>query len=272
MKSKEVIRILHLASTVWFMLCTGYVFILAMHQAGVNWFVIFSLSGHWAMIVTLLVSLYLFAIFRGADSGMGMHLEHPLTSTSYYMVFYSLAPFLGTIAGVLGMLGETRIGTLAGGIALGTIGATFLTWVVVDPIAALFELMAPKPKRHRAERLAQARIQKQLEQENRKKMLDRLFEQEHENERLWKEAFGPQAERLARLLASDGNDFSKAEQEAINIGVEAWTKGGLICMRYLRNTAADIFKQQYGERQFVDYISAWWDGIGRWRNSSLSIR
>jgi hypothetical protein len=272
MKSKKAIKIIHLASTIWFMLCTGYVFILALHQAGVNWFVIFSLSGQWALIVTLLVSLYLFALFRGTDSGMSIQLEHPLTSTSYYMTFYSLAPFLGAIAGVLGMLGETKIGTLSGGIALGTIGATFLTWVIVDPAAALFELLVPEPKRHRAERLAQAKIQKQLEQEKRKQMLDRLFEQEHENERLWKEAFGLHAERLARLLASDRNDFSKAEQEAINIGVEAWTKGGLICMRYLRNMAAEIFRQQYCEREFVDYISTWWDGIGRWRNPSLSVR
>jgi hypothetical protein len=103
-------------------------------------------------------------------------------------------------------------------------------------------------------------------------MLDSLFEQERENERLWKEVFAAQTQRLAILLASDGNDFAKAEQEAISIGVEAWTKGGLICMRYLRNTAAEIFRQQYGERQFVDYISAWWDGIGRWRNPSLAVR
>jgi hypothetical protein len=263
---------MHLASTVWFMLCTGYVFILAMHQAGFNWFVIFSLSGHWALIVILSVSLYLFAIFRGANNGLYLQAEHPLTSTSYYMVFYSLAPFLGTIAGVLGTLGETKVGTFSGGIAMGTIGATFLTWVIVDPVTGMFELLAPEPKKHRAERLAQAKIQKQLEQENRKQMLDRLFEQEHENERRWKEAFTPQAERLAMLLAYEKNDFSKAEQEAIDIGVEAWTKGGLICMRYLHNLAADIFRQKYSDRQFVDYISSWWNGIGRWRNPSLAVR
>jgi hypothetical protein len=272
METRKVIQRIHLTSTVWFMLCTGYIFILAMHEAGFNWFVIFSLSGQWTLIVVLLVSLYLFAIFRGANHGQGMQVEHPLTSTSYYMAFYSLAPFLGAIAGVVEMLGETKVGTLSGGIAMGTIGATFLTWVLVDPVTGLLELLAPEPKKHRAERLAQARIQKQLEQENRKQMLDRLFEQERENERLWKKAFAPQAEQLARLLASDGNDFSKAEQEAISIGVEAWKKGGLICMRYLRDMAAEIFRQQYGERQFVDYISAWWDGIGRWRNPSLAVR
>jgi hypothetical protein len=272
MKSKKAIRVIHLASTVWFMLCTGYVFILAMRQAGFNWFVIFSLSGHWALIVVLLVSLYLFAIFRGADQALGTQVEHPLTSTSYYMAFYSLAPFLGTIAGALSTWGETTVETLSAGVAIGTIGATFLTWVIVDPVAGMCELLAPEPKKHRAERLAQARIQKQLEQENRKQLLERLSEQEHENERLWKEAFSQQAEHLAKLLASDGKDFLKAEQEAISIGMEAWSKGGLICMRYLRKTAEEIFRQRYSERQFVDYISTWWDGIGRWRNPSTATR
>jgi hypothetical protein len=250
------------------MLCTGYVFILAMWQAGFNWLVIFSLSGYWALIITLLVSLYLFAVFRGASPVLSMEKEHPLTSSAYYMAFYVSTPFLGAIAGLLSMIGETGVNFPLGRLAMGTIIATFLTWIGVDPITGLLELLAPQPRRHRAERLEQARIQKQLEQENRKKMLARLSEQECENERMWKEAFTPQAERLARLLASDCNEFSKAEQEALNIGVEAWAKGGLICMRYLRNMAADIFRQQYGERQFVDYISVWWDGIGRWRNPS----
>ena len=99
-------------------------------------------------------------------------------------------------------------------------------------------------------------------------MLSRVFEQERENKQLWKDMFAPQAERLARLLASEDDDFTRAEQEAIGIGVEAWRTGGLICMKYLRDTAAEIFRQQYNEQQFVDYISAWWDGIGRWRNPS----
>jgi hypothetical protein len=271
MTTKKIIRAIHLASTIWFMLCTGYVFILAMHEAGFNWFIIFSLSGHWALIILLLVSLYLFAIFRGADSGISTQAEHPLTGTSYYMTFYSLAPFLGSIAGLIGMLGEAKFVIFSSGIVLGAISATFLTWVIVDPITGMLELLAPEPKKHRTERLAQARIQKQLEQENRKKMLDRLFEQERENDRLWKEEFTPQAERLAMLLAYDKSDFSKAEQEAIDIGVEAWKKGGLVCMRYVRNSAAEIFRQKYSDRQFVDYISSWWNGIGRWRNPSLAV-
>jgi len=272
MGTKKAIKLLHLASTIWFMVCTGYIFTLAMHQAGFNWFVIFSLSGHWALIIILLVSLYLFIIFRGTDPGLNMQAEHPLTSTPYYMMFYSLTPFLGAIAGILGILGETRIGTLLGGIALGTIGATFLTWVIIDPITGFFEVLTPGPKKQRSLRIASAMQQKRFEQETRKQKLDSLFEMERENERMWREEFMPQAQRLAMLLKCDVNDFSKAEQEAIRIGVEAWKKGGLICMRYLRNMAIEIFKEQYGEEMLIDYISGWWDGIGRWRNPALAVK
>ncbi len=268
MEIRKTIKMIHLAGTVWFILCTGYLFILALWQAGFNWLIIFSLSGYWALIISLLVSLYLFAVFRGASPAHSMEKEHPLTSTPYYMTFYVSTPFLGAIAGLLSMIDETGANLSLSRLAMGTIIATFTTWIAVDPITGLMELLAPEPRRQRAERLKQSRIQKQLEQENRKKTLDNLFEQERENERQWKEVFTPQAERLAGLLASDEGNFSTAEQEAINIGVEAWTKGGLICMRYLHDMAEDIFRQKYGERRFVDYITAWWDGIGRWRNSS----
>ena len=262
---------IHLASTILFMLCLGYVFILAMRQAGFNWFVIFSLSSQSALIIVLLVSLYLFAMFRGASPSSNTQKEHPLTGTSYYIAFYVSAPFLGAIAGVLSMIDTTKVSSLLDGIALGTIGATFLTWVIVDPVTGLLELLAPEPKKHRAERLAQAQIQKQLEQENRKKMLDRVFEQEKENQRQWRDSFASQADRLVFLLATEKNNFTKAEQEAIDIGVEAWKKGGLICMKYVRDMAKESFKQRYSEQQFVDYISAWWDGIGRWRKPSLQL-
>jgi hypothetical protein len=272
MGTRNAIKMIHLASTVLFMLCLGYVFILAMLQAGFNWFVIFSLSSQSALIVVLLVSLYLFAMFRGVSPSNNTQKEHPLTSTSYYIAFYISAPFLGAIAGILSMIGTTKVGSLPGGIALGAIGATFLTWVVVDPVTGLLESLAPEPKKHRVERLARMRIQKQLEQENRKKMLDRVFEQEKENERQWRESFASHADRLVFLLGCENNNFTKAEQEAISIGVEAWKKGGLICMKYVRDMAKETFKQRYGEQLFVDYISAWWDGIGRWRKPSLQLQ
>jgi hypothetical protein len=253
----------------WFMLCTVYVFILALRQAGFNWLIIFSLSGYLALLLTLLVCLYLFAIFRGASSAAIMQKEHPLTSTMYYMTFYVSTPFLGALAGILGMWGERRIEALSGAMAMGTIAATFLTWIVVDGVASSVELLTPQARQYRAERLAEARRLKQHEQTSRERLLNSIRERKSKNERLWRQALALHAGRLAKLLACDNTDFSSSEQEAIELGVKAWRMGGLSCMRYLRNMAMEEFKRQYNQRQPVDYICAWWDGIGRWRNPSL---
>jgi hypothetical protein len=269
MNFRKTLSSVHLIGTVWFILCTGYIFILAMSRAGFNWLIIFSLSGYAAFIVTLLVSLYLFTIFRGTGSGTALQKEHPLTSTTYYMAFYVSTPFLGVIAGVLGMLGETRVESLRGAIAMGSIIATFLTWIVVDSIVGSVEMLTPLARSHRTHRLARARLLKQYEQTHREQMLARALERKGENNRLWGQALAHQANKLANLLACDEAGFSKAEKEAIRLGVEAWQMGGLSCMRHLRNMAAELFRQKHNARQFVDYTSAWWDGIGRWRNPSL---
>jgi hypothetical protein len=221
-----------------------------------------------ALLVILLVSLYLFTIFRGAGKGPDMQKEHPLTSTTYYMAFYVTTPFLGAIAGMLGMMDETRITSLLESAALGTIVATFLTWIVVDSITGSAELLMPQPRKHRAQRLTEAKLQKQQEKANREQLLTYILEEERENESKWERALAPQASRLASLLAAEDADRTAAEQEAITIAAQAWRMGGLNCMRQLRNMTIDAFRRQSNERQFVDYISAWWDGVGNWRNPS----
>jgi hypothetical protein len=40
-------------------------------------------------------------------------------------------------------------------------------------------------------------------------------------------------------------------------------------MRQLRDMAIGIYKEQNQNKAIVDYISSWWDGIGRWRSPSL---
>ena len=67
MTKQRLLKVIHLLSTIWFILCTGYLLILALRQAGVHWWVIFSLSGHSAVLVFTLLSLYLFAFFRGTS-------------------------------------------------------------------------------------------------------------------------------------------------------------------------------------------------------------
>jgi len=270
MRHRNALKLVHLASTTWFMLCMGYILVLALRQAGIRWWVIFSLSGHSALLIFLLISLYLFAIFRGVGSSQRIEMEHPLTSTNYYMVFYILSPFLGGFAGTLGMIGEHRIGQFLLGIALGTLGTTFLVWVIVDIGAGLLEMvLPPSSRRHRAERLAQAKAQREKKQKDRERLLAELLAKEESAQRGWHEALRPHAEKLAALLATDKTDFKQAEHEAVKIGVDAWQIGGLSCMQELRNMAVAIFRQRSQSRNIVDYISIWWDGIGSWRNLSL---
>ena len=104
MSGGRTLKRVHLASTVWFIVCVGHILVLALRQAGVNWWVVFSLSGYGVLIVLLLISLYLFAIFRGVARSQKTEIEHPLTTTIYYSVFYDISPFLGLLAGGLGAI------------------------------------------------------------------------------------------------------------------------------------------------------------------------
>jgi len=251
------------------MLCIGYILVLALRQAGFHWWIIFSLSGHSALLIFLLISLYLFAIFRGVGRGTKIEVEHPLTSTNCYMVFYVAAPLLGGLAGTLGMIGESRISQFLLGIALGTLGATFLVWIIVDPVTGLVEMLLPASRKHRLERLARVRVLRQKQQEKRKRLLAEILAQEEQDRRRRQEVLQPYAEKLAGLLTTNTIDFKQAEREAVDIGVNAWQIGGLNCMRQLRDMTMDLCKKKYQDSMIIDYVSTWWDGVGSWRNPSL---
>jgi len=268
---RKILRSIHLAATVWFVVCVGYIFVLGLHGAGVRWWVVFSLSGHGALVIFLLVSLYLFAVYRGVSSSQQVQIEHPLTSTPYYNMFYCLAPFLGSLAGCLGMIGiNTTVSHFLSIVALGTLATTFLVWVIVDPVVGLMEmLLPPTSRRHRAERLAAARVQRQERQREREHLLAEVLAKEESDVRRWQDVLKPQAEKLARLLTIEKIDFQNARRQAADIGVTAWQTGGLVCMRALHDMAIALTRQNSPDRTVVDYITVWWDGIGSWRSPSL---
>jgi hypothetical protein len=268
---RKILRSIHLAATLWFVVCVGYIFVLGLRQAGVRWWVVFSLSGHGALVIFLLVSLYLFAVYRGISSTQKVQIEHPLTSTPYYNMFYVIAPFLGGLAGCLGMIGiDTTVGHFLSIVALGTLATTFLVWVIVDPVVGLMEmLLPPTSRKHRAERLAAARVQRQERQREREHLLAEVLDKEEANVRRWQDVLKPQAEKLAALLTSGEANFENAERQAADIGVTAWQTGGLVCMRALRNMAIEISRQNNPGKTIVDYVTIWWDGIGSWRSPSL---
>lgn len=271
MLSRKTLRFVHLVGTVWFMLCVGYVLILALRQAGVRWWVLFSLSGHGALIGFILISLYLFAVFRGVSGSQIHHIEHPLTSTDYYTAFYVTTPFLGGLAGCLGMIGVcTLVQRFLLGVAMGTLGVTFLVWVIIDPIAGVLEvLLSPTARRHRSQRYAEVKALREKEQEERERLLADILEKEDLRREQWAKLLQPHAQRLAELLTGDTIDFRDAERQATDIGASAWQIGGLGCMRQLQEMTIELCRQQGRDSALVDYISVWWDGIGNWRNPSI---
>ena len=270
MSVRRTLKITHLASTVWFVACIGYILALTLRQAGVRWWVIFSLSGHSVVIVLLLMSVYLFAIFRGVSRKQEV-VEHPLTSTNYYMFLYGVSPFLGALAGCIGMIGvNNRVTQYLLGIALGTLGTTFLVWVIVDPVTGLVEtLLLPASRKHRAERLAQAKAQREEKQKERERLLAEVLAKEQLAQCNWQQVLKPYAEKLAELLTARGVDFREAEREAVDMGINAWQTGGLSCMKQLRDMAIEVCRKKCQDSMIADYVSSWWDGIGSWRNPSL---
>ncbi len=269
MTTRQALRLTHLVSTIWFVACIGYILVLALHQAGFHWWLIFSLSGHSALVVFLLISLYLFALFRGVGEAQQIEIEHPLTTTSYYMGFYVAAPLLGGMAGTLGMLGVSQPAKFFLGVAMGTLGTTFVVWVIVDPVVGLAEMFLPTSRKHRLERLAQVEAQRRTRQEKREQLLAEAFAREEQERQRWQHHLRPHAEKLAGLLAVDTRDILHAEREAVDIGASAWRLGGLSCMRQLRDMTVAIHREKGDNSRAADYISHWWDGIGDWRRPSL---
>ncbi|MBN1507001.1 MAG: hypothetical protein JW955_09150 [Sedimentisphaerales bacterium] len=268
MTARRGLKLTHVASTIWFVVCVGYILVWTLRERGFQWWLIFSLSGHSAIAIFVLVSVYLFALVRDMSGTQQIRVEHPFTSTHYYMGFYVAAPLLGGLAGVFGMIGAANLSRYILGIALGTLGTTFCVWVVLDPVIGLIEMLLPPSRRHRSERLAQAEAERKARQEKRDRLLaDAANKEEREHER-WRQILQPEAQRLAALLTDDAPGGT-VQQEAVDIGARAWHLGGLSCMRQLREMALAMVAERTGPARTTDYVSYWWDGIGDWRRPSL---
>jgi hypothetical protein len=242
---------------------------LALRQVGFQWWVVFSLSGYSALLIFLLVSFYLFAVFRGIDGSQKIEIEHPLTNTAYYMMFYNISPFLGSVAGCLGMIGASKISEWSSGIVMGTLAATFLVWIVVDPVIGSLEKLLPASRKHCAERLLQTEALRRLRQQERTDLLNKILAMEEQEGQQWQQTLQPYSGKLAGLLSGSQDDCEQAEKEAVSMGATAWQMGGLNCMRQLYAMTIEQCKIDNQNSKSADYLSSWWDGIGSWRNLSL---
>ncbi len=268
MDKRRIRRYMHSASTAWFVLCIGYVFVLILRQAGFSWLAIFSFAGHSVLLVFLLISLYLFAIYRGVSRSQKIQREHPLTTSIYYKTLYNSAPFLGGLGGILGLAGVSTVSEMVLGVCLSTLGATFLVWIIVDPACGLVELALPGARAHRRARLTQIKAEKLRQEIDREKLLKSIELAEAAEEKSRREKLEPHSERLAELVSGKEADAEKAESEIISIGMEAWREGGLNGMKQLLCMAEEHCSLEV-KNKASEYISALWDGVGNWRNEDV---
>jgi hypothetical protein len=266
MTGRRLLKLIHASSTAWFVLCAGFLLTLAMRQAGAAWWLIFSLSGYSLVLVFVLVSIYLLAVYRGVRRHETE--EYPLTASPYYMAFYDVCPFLGAIAGLIGGYDIAGLREHANMIAEGSLATTFLVWIVLDPAIAIIEMYLPKSKRLRKERLARVKARKRERQIDSERLLADVYEKELQNYEQWQAILEPMAEKLAQIVADGQGDLYQRERQTAQMGAEAWRLGGIACMRRLHEMAMADYVKHSGER-VIDYIMLWWDGIGSWRSPAL---
>ena len=267
---KGVLKFIHVISTGWFVLCVSFLIVAGLRQAGVRWWVIFSLSGYSAVLVFLLTSIYLFAVFRGVVRSQKTEIEHPLSSSIHYLVFYDLSPFLGMLAGSACVFDDNGLAQHLNTIAFGSLATTFLVWIVVDPAVGLFEMLLPVSRKHRTQRLAEDRTLRQKRRIENEQLLAELRHTAKLNQQKWSGFIEPMAEKLAELIANFQPVSKHTEGHIVQIGAEAWRLGGITCMRQLHERAVKIYSRQDVAEYFIDHIAIWWDGIGSWREPALS--
>ncbi len=170
---------------------------------------------------------------------------------------------------MLGMIEADTANQYLSGITLGTLITTFVVWVIIDPVLGLLEMLLPESHKCYIQRQKQAKIIKEKQQNEHKRLLAEISVNENSTYQHWHKMLKPQAEKLASLLMDDIADQEEAGREAAGIGVNAWQIGGLNCMRELRNMALDLCRKKNKNEEVVDYITFWWDGIGGWRNTSF---
>jgi len=227
--------------------------------------VVFSFSGYALITFLFLLNVYLFAIFRGVSRTQNT-LEHPLTTSTYYISFYDLCPFLGSISGIICYWMPEMNMTLPMAVSMmceGTLTLTFLVWIVVDPILGVLELMMPECAHYRKVRLQAVMEEKQRKQIENQQLLEKLEKLEAENLRIWNRELEPLAEKAAALM-NQSSRKENAKQVVLEAGAKAWQLGGIVCMRYFHQLIRKKINQPC-----PDFVSVWWDGIGNWRTPPL---
>lgn len=263
----------HFGNTLLFMLCIVGISIEALRQAGLDWWLVFSISGYSLFTILFIMSVYVFVLFRGMVRNDEPDIEHPLTSLKIYKILYSITPMLGFIAGLLSQVGvdyEISKRMWLFGCEMGSFWITILIWVLLDPLFNFLECRTPASMQSRQHRMELARQEKEKILAQRKKLLAELSEKEKIETVEQKKILDVPADKLSDLMLSGLRGSAGANNPVvIELGVNAWQLGGIKCMKLLRDMAWEKCVQKGLRPGMVDEVDYWWDGIGDWRAKSL---
>lgn len=263
----RLLKRVHILGTLWFLVCAATLLAISLRQAGLSWWVVFSVSGYSAILFVFFAVIYAFALFRGVVRAQ-CAVEHPLSTSSAYLFFYDAAPFLGTLAGVLGCMGVANKWLALRMAAEGAVGMTFLVWVVIDTAVGFAESLLPSSRKARAERLAAAREARMRRQKQNADLLQTVLRRQEQLQRDWRGQFDAPSKQLAQLL-SGALLTAQAKALAIDLGAKAWQAGRIPCMRFVQQLIGNHLTELGADKRLVQLVAAWWDGIGSWRQNGI---
>lgn len=267
MNQRETLKVIHFLSTLWFVFSTSCMLLLAMIKAGRSWWFIVFVSSYSTLLVIMLIGLYLFAIFRSKARSQKEEAEHPLTTTLWYIYFYDISPFIGTFAGGIVALEHGPSTELLLVTCAGSFWATFLVWIIIDPIVWMGERLLPSSYVNRQKRLAEVKVLREQADFAKKRTLSEVEANEKLEQDHWTNYLLPYAQKLSCLSVFDDAISDRSKGEVADMGVKAWQMGGLNCMQQLHSMAIELCRQKSQNMEIDDYISVMWDGIGSWRSS-----
>ncbi len=151
---RKVLTQIHFAATVWLTLCVGYVVAVRLRRAGLQWWLVLSLSGYSIGMILLLASLYLFALYHGIGGTRRAAIRHPLTGTDCYVSLYVSVPLIAGLV-ALGTAEPPGMPVSCFHVAMGTLRTTCLTWIVIDPLIGTIEMLLPTGHDRRDEQIRQ---------------------------------------------------------------------------------------------------------------------
>ena len=269
MKREKILKLLHLLNTLWFILMVGFIIIKQLLDAGTSWWFIISLSGYSVLLVFLLTSFYLFALYRNVDRNQKNIIEHPFTTSYYYHFFYDSIPLIGALGGFIAAVGNINPQHALMFVALGTFWSTFTVWIIFDPIAGFTEMALPQSRKYRNLRIELAKQKKLKRRSDQKKLLQSIQNCRFGETSLWENLFKDDIDNLCAIIDKFENQGLHKDPLAVDIGLKAWRTGNLDYMNWLNDSAVKKYQKIYNKPFFKSAISVLWDGIGNWRSQWL---